>query len=216
MNSAIFGFVVLVAAVSPVSDQANGYIGQAISGFATHALLNAYRASGLDGATPAPFSLQPYVVSIQAGEGYFLVSFIGQNTTEHRDVIVKGSTAKFLATRQSTEQPDDLTPPTEEFVLPGVVGGEIIAVYQRAISDGSISNVATSNAYNLDFHVGAGMAVVGFTVRDAPQVSITLKPEPTPTPKPDAMRCLSGPCGRVAYIISVLNRRVTIQPSVML
>ncbi len=210
MNIAILGFAVLVAIAGPVPAQPADYSGQDMSGFATNFLVSAYHVSGLDGTSQAPFSLQPYVVSIQAGDDYFVVSFASQTTTERRDVIMRGSTATFLATQQSTKQLDQLTSPTEGFVLPGIVAGEIIAVYRRAISDGSISKVAAASAYDLRFEVGAGRAEVEFTIRDTPQESKSLRAQPTPTPKPNAIHCLS-PCSGVGYTISVLNHRVKIQ-----
>jgi len=208
-------FVVLVGVVSPSSTQAGYDSGQAMSGPATNALVRAYEISGLDGSAPAPFSLQPYVVSIQAGDSYFVVSFASQTSRQRRDVVVRGEAATVLATEQLTKQLDQLPPTTEEVLLPGIVAGEIIAVYRRAVSDGSISRVATSGAYDLGFRAFAGGAGVGFTARDAPQGSTSLKPEPTPTPKPGSLRCLS-PCSGMGYIISVLNHRVVIRRMVTL
>lgn len=214
MKSLGLGLGVAAVIISAVPAHATDYeySPPGLSGFAVKALLLAYEASGLDGSTPAPFSLQPYVVQFHVGGDVFQVSFLSQTTRAYKGAWVDCKTGAVATTPADIAKKFSQGPAaTEGLVLPGIVAGEIIAVYRYAVSDKYISKNLKSGAFNLSVEAQAGGAGIGFLARDRPQEIVSLKSAPTPTPAPDRLRCLSGACnGWTGYRVSVLDDRVQI------
>jgi hypothetical protein len=217
LRNSVLEFAIAAAIVSTTPADATDYVYSpaGMSGFAVNALVRAYEASGLDGNTPAPFTLQPYVVQFHFGGNVFEVAFLGQTTRSYRAAWVDCKTGAVATTpADAVKKGFDKGPPdTEGFVLPGIVAGEIIAVYRYALSEGYVSKQLKSGAFNLSVEAHAGGIGVGFLVRDRPQEIVSIKPAPTPTPTPGGLRCLSGACnGWTGYRVDILNNHVQIKP----
>jgi|HubBroStandDraft_6_1064221.scaffolds.fasta_scaffold97233_4 hypothetical protein len=189
-----------------------------MSGYATNALVRAYDASGFGTAMAPPFVLQSYVVQLDVGGDIFSVAFLGQTGRYYRTAWVNWKTGVIATTPAAAAKLLDNGPSDrEEFLLPGIIAGEIISVYRYALSEGYISRSLESGAFNLGVSASVGGSGVGFLIRSQPQEIVSIKPVPTPTPTPGGMRCLSGGCnGWRGYRITVLNNHVAIRAELSL
>jgi len=79
-----FALALIIAVCCSGPSVADEEAGLQMSGSATSALAMAFEASGLDDKRPAPFALQPYVVTIQKAGGAFDVWFGGQSDSIHK------------------------------------------------------------------------------------------------------------------------------------
>jgi hypothetical protein len=220
MRNAALGFMILTLALgwTPALADDQEFTPTGMSGYATNALVRAYDASGFDRSMAPPFVLQPYVVQLDVSGDIFSVAFLGQTGRYYRAAWVNCKTGAAATTPAAAAKLLDNGPSySEEFLLPGIIAGEIISVYRYAVSEGSISNALKSGAFNLSISAGVGGSGVGFLSRTQPQEIVSMRPAPTPTPTPGRMRCLSGACnGWHGYRISVLNNRIQIQHVVQL
>jgi len=176
--------------------------GLQMSGSATSALAMAFEASGLDTKRPAPFALQPYVVTIAKAGGAFDVWFEGQTESEHKEVFISPQTGRVMevADLKSTKGATD-----EAVLLPGIVAGEIIEGYRRAKKDGF--KPIQTKAYNLRYWPNAGGIYIAFVpLQGVPPLYTTL-PAPTPSPQ---LGCQYNCDHRVFYFVNVDNGRVRI------
>ncbi len=198
MKTASFAAVIisLVLGSIPAGADKQEFTPAGMSGYATNALVRAYSALRFDEANAPPFNLQAYVVQLYVGGDIFQVSFLGQTVRSSKTAWVNCRTGAVATTSATAIKLVDNGPSDSEgFIVPGIIAGEIIAVYRYAASEGSISKQLDSGAFNLSFGARAGGAGVGFLVREQPQASVSIRPEPTPSPTPGGMRCIAGACG---------------------
>lgn len=188
------------------------FYGPTLSGLATNGLVRAYESSGLDDATPAPFKLERYVVTIGTYGNYFMVLFSANTTAESHEVLIDGRTGSVARLQRDPETKLYPVPAdTEEYLLPGVVAGGIVIAYREAVGEGYAP--LKTGAYATDFGAGAGVVNVGFERTLEPSVVSVI---PAPTPTPGIMRCLSGCASGPGYRITVRNGHIVIKRSVSL
>jgi hypothetical protein len=203
--------VALLPAIRTMADE-HHYYGPALSGLATNAVVAAYEASGLDGDMPAPFRLQNYVVTIHTYGDYFEVLFAGNTTAEIHDVLIAGKTSSIARLQRDPVTKTYPVPAgTEGYVLPGVVAGEIIVGYRKALRE-KYAPLKTG-AYATNFEAYAGGLSIGFGKTQEPTVVSVI---PAPTPTPGAWRCLSGCATGPRYSITIRDGRVAIKRLVSL
>jgi hypothetical protein len=137
-------FSMALIVLYPVTTSADTvYQGPGISGGAIRALVRAFDVAGLPGTMAPPFRLRPYVVMIHAGVGFFLVDFLSEATSAHQGVAVSATTGEVISKPQ-----DWADNSVEGIVLPGIVAGEIISVFEQARRD----KVVPLESETLDVH----------------------------------------------------------------
>ena len=179
----------------------------ALSELAVNALVNAYKAVGLGSDRDALLRLKPYLVTIFQYGDDFDVSFGREGTHEYHSANVGGRTGAIVRENPNA-QFQAMT------ALPGIIAGEIIAVYRYALSDTRVANgrpLMFSGAYNLHMMPGSWRSLIGFFGLPMPPDAVLIAAAPTPTPRP-GWKCLAGDCfGSIAnYAISVVNGQINI------
>lgn len=188
------------------------YSGPTLSGLATNALALAYGASGLDGATPAPFRLQGYVATVHTAGDYFQITFSANTTEDFKDLIVDSKSESVVWKRGDPISKVSAMPAeTEGYVIPGIVAGEILLAYREALKENY--QPLQTGAYAIHFEPFAGGLDIGFENTLEPSTTSVI---PAPTPTPGAWRCLSGCAAGPGYRITVRDGRITIKRSVSL
>jgi hypothetical protein len=165
-----------------------------MSGLAVNALVRAYEHLGLGSDADAPTLLEPYVVVIRQYGGLFSIA-LGRHSTGENHVTVMDALGNVVA----SPKPD--LPYEGTLLLPGVIAGEIIAVYRYALNDSVLSTKERlqRGAYNLEYDPYASSAWLLFVAANPPFPSVLLANEPAATPSP-GMTCLAGAChGELAY-----------------
>lgn len=206
--------VVLMVVSVPCRSSADPtpYSGPTLSGLATNALALAYEASGLDSATPAPFRLQGYVVTLHTAGDYFQVTFSANTSTDVQDVVVDAKTRSVIRKYGDPTSKAAMPDESEGYVLPGIIAGELILAHREAQKENY--RPLQSGAYAVHFEPFPGGLNIGFERTLEPH-STSVIPAPTPTP-PSAMRCISGCATGPGYRIIVRDGRITIKRVVSL
>lgn len=206
MKRLAFCFVMALAVLYPVTTSADTvYQGPGLSGSATTALVRAFKVASFPGTMAPPFRLQPYVVMIYAGVGFFLVDFFSETTAAKTDVAVSATTGQVI---WKTSEPKGWTgalgDPKEGIALPGVTAGEIIVAYEQARHD-KISGLESGN-FDVHFGPTPGGLFVTFSQPEGPRTALAL-PMPMPTLMPNCM----GRCRDVTTMfVSVKHGRVSV------
>ena len=188
------------------------YSGPTLSGLATNALALAYETSGLDGATPAPFRLQGYVVTVHTAGDYFQITFSANASKDFQDVVVDSKTKSVIWKHgEPISQANAMPADSEGYVLPGIVAGEMLLAYREAQKENY--RPLQTGAYAIHFEPFPGGLDIGFERTLEPDTTSVI---PAPTPTPGAMRCLSGCATGPGYRITVRDGRITIKRAVSL
>lgn len=202
IKTSMAGLLAILFASTTIPTLANDWRDEAMSGFATNALLRAYEVSGLDGPGPAPLRLQKYIVTIRANVNAFDVFFLAQTEAVAIPVEVSARTGAIIW--KKGDAPNAATMPTLPggLILPGIIAGEIIAAYRQAASDQF--KPLNSGAYNLWYRPFGGGSDVGFSRLDSAPSTISTQPAATPTPNHN-QRCFAVGLTGPDYSVTVID-----------
>ena len=146
------------------------------------------------------------MITVRADGDNFDVFFLAQTEVRAYTLVVAARTGTIVWKEGDTRtDPADVPASTAGYVLPGIVAGEIIAVYRQAVLDHFIS--LTAGAYNLWYVPLGGALDLGFRSLNGPPQSIR-RSAPPPIPARDS-RCFSGWDTGPAYTIAVSANGVT-------
>jgi hypothetical protein len=202
-------FAALAVAAAPLVSRTAETPEVQMSGYAVASLVSTYRALHISTEADAPFALRDYIVVINKYGPCIGVKYGKPGSSEFRTVYTDGLTAKIVPYM-----------PTGDYggviLLPGIIAGEIIAVYSHALTgeglaSGGLSQIR-NGAYNLLVDPGFGASGIVFIGLQSRPGIVSLGVSPTPTPRP-GWTCIAGACEHqiATFRIKVTGGKVIIE-----
>jgi hypothetical protein len=170
------------------------YPSSSLSGRSVYALKKAYEVSFAErGAIEAPFALAPYTIEVLNYAHSTSIIFLHNTAPKIAVVAVSGD----QATLQNAILP---TLDVKPVLLPGVIAGEILAVYNDALKRDDSVVTAGPETFDVSVEIGVSYSLVAFIPNQRPAL-------------PVGMKCIAGDCnGGTVYNISLRNGKAVVAP----